>query len=164
MLYTNDADYVQNMKGMLEDFWYKAPDVSDLEIAAAMRTPAVTVSIHDPASRIIEVMHANDIGSVVIVDGENPVGIVTEKDVLNRVVVKKLNLQTTTAKEIMSSPLITISKERTLIEALKLMKTREIRRLAVVQEGKLEGILSERRLLERSEGQLIQGIGNNKTR
>jgi sugar-specific transcriptional regulator TrmB/CBS domain-containing protein len=154
MLYTNDADYVKNMKSMLEDLWYKAPDVSDLEVAAAMRSPAVTVSIHDSASRVIEVMHTNDIGSVVVVDGETPVGIVTEKDLLNRVVVKRLNLQKTTAQEIMSSPLITIGKERTLMEAIKIMRTREIRRLVVLEEGKLEGILSERRLLERSEGQL----------
>ena len=161
MLYSNDADFVQNIKIMLEDLWYKAPDISDMEVGAAMRSPAVAVSVGDSISKVIKVMRAHDIGSVVVVEGEKPVGIMTEKDVLNRVVAKRFSLQETRAEQIMSSPLVTISRERTLLEALKLMKTREIRRLVVVEEDKLVGILSERRLLEKSEVRLVHAISGN---
>jgi len=158
MLYTNDAGYVQSIKSMLEDLWYKAPYVSDLEVGAAMRSPPVTVSTNDSALKVVNIMRSNNIGSVVVVGDEKPLGIITEKDVLNRAVSNKLDLQETVAEEIMSSPLITISKESNLLEALKLMKTQEIRRLGVTDENKLVGVLSERRILEKSEGKLMEEI------
>jgi sugar-specific transcriptional regulator TrmB/CBS domain-containing protein len=162
MLYTNDPDYVQNIKSMLEDLWYRAPDISDMEVGAAMRSPAVTVSTEDSTSDIVKIMHSKDIGSVVVIDCEKPIGIITEKDVLNRVVEKGLDPKQTCARKIMSSPLITISRQRTLVEALKIMKAHEIRRLVVVEENTLLGILSERRLLEKSEDKLLQGINDHK--
>jgi sugar-specific transcriptional regulator TrmB/CBS domain-containing protein len=163
MLYTNDAGYVQSIRSVLEDLWYKAPFVSDLEVSAAMRSPPVTVSVGDSALRVVEVMRSNNIGSVVVEDNEKPIGIITEKDVLGRAVGNSLDLQKTVAEEIMSRPLITISKGSNLLEALRLMKTQQIRRLVVMEETKLIGVLSERRILEKSEAKLMQEITKNKS-
>lgn len=162
MLYTNDLDYVLSVKGMLDDLWYKATDISDMEVGAAMRSPPVTVSVRDSASKVVKVMHANNIGSVVVVDGEKPMGIVTERDVLTRVVEKKFDPVKTSAGEIMSSPLVSISRDKNLLEALRLMKTGDIRRLVVVEDGKLVGILSERRILEKSDLSLLKGVNTAK--
>ena len=164
MLYTNDAGYVESIKSVLEDLWYKAPCVSDLEVGAAMRSPPVTVSTDDSALKVVKIMRSNNIGSVVVVGNEKPLGIITEKDILNRAVSNKLDLQKTVAEEIMSSPLITIGKASNLLEALKLMKTQEIRRLGVTDENKLVGVLSERRILEKSEAKLMEEITNKRRR
>jgi predicted transcriptional regulator len=62
----------------------------------------------------------------------------------------------------MSSPLITIDREKSLLEALNIMESSEIRRLVVVDKGKIVGILSERRVLEKSEEKLMQKISQQR--
>jgi sugar-specific transcriptional regulator TrmB/CBS domain-containing protein len=159
LLYTNDADYLRSMRNMLDDLWNKSLDLSELKVEAAMRSPPVTITADSLASKAVDSMLANNIGSVIVVKGEKPVGIITEKDVLNRLVGMQRDPEKTTAEEIMSSPLITISSESSLLEALNIMKSSEIRRLVVVEKERLVGVLSERRVLEKSEAGLIQEIG-----
>ena len=62
---------------------------------------------------------------------ESPIGIVTERDILYRVVAENKNPFKTTLKEIMSSPLITIDEESTVANAISLMRSKHIRRLAI---------------------------------
>jgi CBS domain-containing protein len=107
-------------------------------------------------------MLTNNIGSVIVVEGEKPVGIITEKDILNRLVGTQRDLDKTTANEIMSSPLVTINRDKSLLEALNIMESSEIRRLVVVDKGKIVGILSERRVLEKSEEKLMQKISQQR--
>ncbi|HYA77192.1 MAG TPA: CBS domain-containing protein, partial [Verrucomicrobiae bacterium] len=162
LLYTNDADYLRSMKSMLEDLWNKSFELSDMNVRAAMRSPPITISAEAPVSKAIDLMLVNNIGSVIVVKNEKPVGIITEKDVLNRLVGSRRDPGKTIAEEIMSSPLVTIGSERSLLEALNVMKSSEIRRLVAVEEGKIVGVLSERRVLEKSEVGLIQEISQRK--
>jgi sugar-specific transcriptional regulator TrmB/CBS domain-containing protein len=162
LLYTNDTDYLRSMRNMLDDLWNKSLDLSDMKVEAAMRSPPITVSADSPASKAVGSMLANNIGSVIVVEGEKPVGIITEKDILNRLVGTQRDPNKTTANEIMSSPLITIDREKSLLAALNIMESSEIRRLVVVDEGKIVGILSERRVLEKSEEKLMQKISQQR--
>ena len=162
LLYTNDADYLRSMRNMLDDLWNKSLDLHDMTVEAAMRAPPITISAESPASKAIDSMLANNIGSVIVVKGEKPVGIITEKDVLNRLVGTQRDPAKTLAEEIMSAPLVTIGSENSLLEALNIMKSSEIRRLVVVQEEKIVGVLSERRVLEKSEVGLIQEISQRR--
>jgi CBS domain-containing protein len=162
LLYTNDQDYVKGMKNMLDDLWNKSPDISDIEVGAAMRSPPIKVSAAEPTSKVIEKMLANNIGSVIVVEGEKPVGIITERDILNRVVRSRRDPERIPAEEIMSTPVITIDGDRTLLEALKIMKAKEIRRLVVIEDGRLVGVLSERRALEKSEISIVEKIGRDR--
>ena len=162
LLYTNDADYLRSMRTMLDDLWTKSLELSDMKVGAAMRSPPITISAESPVSEAIDFMLANNIGSVIVVKGEKPVGIITEKDVLNRLVGTRRDPRKTVAEEIMSSPLVTIGSERSLLEALNIMKSSEIRRLVVVEEGRIVGVLSERRVLEKSEVGLIQEISQRR--
>jgi len=162
VLYTNDTDYLRSMRNMLDDLWNKSLNLSDMKVEGAMRSPPITVSADSPASKAVDFMLANNIGSVVIVEGEKPVGIITEKDILRRLVGTQRDPDETTAKEIMSSPLITIEREKSLLEALNIMESSEIRRLVVLDKGKIVGILSERRVLEKSEEKLMQKISRQR--
>ena len=72
----------------------------------------------------------------------------TEKDVINNMITAEKKFNKMTAKEIMSSPLIKIEYTTTLKEILDMMHKQEIRRLVVVKEGKIVGIVTERRILE----------------
>lgn len=79
-------------------------------------------------------------GCLVILDGEGPIGIVTERDFVRRVVAKKLQLDTKVS-EIMSKPLITVDPDSSLKEAARLMLENKIRRLPIVKESRLVGII-----------------------
>jgi CBS domain-containing protein len=72
-------------------------------------------------------------------DGEVPIGIVTERDIVRRVVAKKIPLDTKIS-EIMSKSLITIDPDASLKEAARLMSSNKIRRLPVLKQNRLVGI------------------------
>jgi len=98
-----------------------------------------------PNSTILEVvrkMNRFDVGSVVVVEGDRPVGIITERDILRRVLEVTLAPEALKAKEIMSSPLVTISDNATVEEAARVMAERNIKKLPVVQDGRLIGIVT----------------------
>ncbi|MBS7650804.1 CBS domain-containing protein [Candidatus Bathyarchaeota archaeon] len=98
-----------------------------------------------PNSTILEVvrkMNKFDVGSVVVVEGDRPVGIITERDILRRVLEVTLAPEALKAKEIMSSPLVTIGDHATLEEAARVMAERNIKKLPVVQDGRLIGIVT----------------------
>lgn len=76
-----------------------------------MRIP-VTVSPSESVSSLRGSRVVTDIGAVIVVEQERPVGMITEKDVLEQVILTNKNVYTTTAKEGMSKPLISIERNR----------------------------------------------------
>ena len=145
--YTNDLEYVDRAKDMLDDIWKGASPLSAVTVQSITRSPAPTVSPSDSVSNIVETMTKKDVGAVIVLEGTKPLGIITEKDILNRVINTQKDPAKTLAKEIMSTPLITIDHQQTSNQALEIMHKNNIRRLAVVSGGKLAGLLTERRAL-----------------
>lgn len=145
MFYTNDVEYAKKMSELLNKLWETALDTLEISSEAAMRSPPVKVSTSDPASKVMEEMLKNNIGSVIVVEEDKPVGIITEKDLLNRVVKVHREPARTFAKEIMSTPLETIDSSKPLTKALGIMRNKGIRRLVVTKRGDMVGILTERR-------------------
>ena len=110
---------------------------------------AVKVETVEPKQSLryaLQKMVKRNIGSIVVVEGENPIGIVTERDV-SRYVARRTNALKTQVRNVMSSPLITIAHSATNQEAMTTMLKHGIRRLPVVEKGKLVGIVSQRDLL-----------------
>jgi CBS domain-containing protein len=91
---------------------------------------------------VVATMNKFDIGSIIVVQGERPVGIITERDILRRQVEPCLAPETLTAKHVMTSPLVTINEEASIEEAARLMAKKKAKRLPVMDNGKLVGILS----------------------
>jgi len=129
-----------------EDFSLKDPDWLKL-VESVMRAPPIAASLTNTVSTVSEMMLSSNIGSIVVISNGKPVGIITERDIIEKVVKAGKDPRETTAKEIMSSPTVTIEHNRSVSEALKLMREKGIRRLAVTQKGKLVGVVTERRLL-----------------
>lgn len=103
-------------------------------------SPDETVSV------IVKRMHQHGIGSVIILDNERkPLGILTERDVLNKIVAMDKNPKTTLAKEVMTSPIETISIQTPVLEVFKLFSERNYRHLPVtLEDGRIVGVLSFR--------------------
>ena len=119
-----------------------------VSVRSAMRFPPVTASFSDSVSSVAEKMVTCDIGSVIIMSDDTPIGIVTERDIINKIVIEGRNPDQTLAQAVMSSPLVTIEADKPLAQALQLVRSMHIRRLAVVRDDRLVGIITERRLLK----------------
>jgi len=111
-----------------------------------MRTPPVMVLSSDRVLKVAEKMHAEDIGAVIVMRRGSPAGIITERDIVKKIIIDQKNPAKTTAEEIMSTPLVWIESDETVADALELMRENNVRRLAVIRNGRLVGLVTERRL------------------
>ena len=99
-----------------------------------------------PETSVVEatrIMSTRDISSILIKTGDDYIGIFTDRDVMRKVVASGLDPNDTVVRKIMSSPLITISEDAGIQEAAEKMRDRKIRRLVVINEGAVVGIISE---------------------
>lgn len=112
------------------------------------------VSEDASVSDAVKVMEENRVGSVLAVRDGTPVGILTDKDVLFKVVSEGRNPAKVRVSEVMSSPLITVRKDEPVEKALELMGKHDIRRVLVVdEEGRPYGLLVEKHIV----GDLLGG-------
>jgi CBS domain-containing protein len=113
-----------------------------------MSSPVVTLNEDATSNKVANIMAENDLGCVIVTNkAGKPVGIITERDLVIRVLAKNLVPDAIKAKEIMTSPLVTIEPEATISEAARRMSRLDIRRLGVVYKGNLVGVISSRDVL-----------------
>jgi len=115
----------------------------------------ITVKKEATVEEAVELMNKYEIGSLVVVENGKPVGIITERDLLKRVLPKSEVLRNMKVMEIMSTPLISVEPKVQIEEAAKLMFQKKIKKLPVVEKGKLVGLVSLTDLL-RVQPQLIK--------
>jgi len=129
--------------------------VLSLSVETNMRPAPPTVSALDVTSTVMDLMTKENVGSIVVVENNQPVGIVTERDMLYRVLKAGKNLELTLVKDVMSKPLVSIDSGRTIADALETMHKHSIRRLIITKAGVLVGLTTERRLLEIVHGHYV---------
>jgi len=116
-----------------------------VRVKSIMTSPAITAKAEDKVADIAKTMDLHDIGSVIITDAEGkPLGIITDMDIIKRVIAKNLNPNDVKAKDIMSQPLITVDPDTDITDAAKLMSHYHVKRLGVMYKGKLVGVVSSR--------------------
>ena len=122
-----------------------------MKVRDIMSTPIVTEDEDTPMIDIARDMKELGIGSVVITSEGNPagIGIITERDIALKVLLKDRKASEVKAKEIMSSPLITIEPDIPVEKACELIAEKRIKRLPVIENGILIGIISVRNILSR---------------
>lgn len=90
-----------------------------------------------------ELMRKKDISCLVITCGASIEGIVTERDVLRKIIAEQKMFGQISISEIMTAPVVTIEEERDIYDAVDLMARKHIRRLVVTNGGKMTGIVTE---------------------
>ncbi len=115
----------------------------DIPVSEVMSFPVITATKDTTIYDIANIMTENNIGAVVIVENNKPIGIVTERDIIKRVVSKNLKPKDVLAEEVMSKKIITINQNASINEAAKLMATHGVKRLPVVKNGELVGIITQ---------------------
>jgi CBS domain-containing protein len=104
-----------------------------------VRTAQMTQSLIEAAA----LMRDDDVGSIPVVDNGQLVGIVTDRDIVVRAIAEQRDLARTTVDEIASHDPVTVGPDQDLNEALELMATYQVRRLPVVEDGRLVGMLAQ---------------------
>lgn len=120
-----------------------------MQVKDIMSRPIITEDEETPVTKIAEDMAELGIGSVVITKEGKPTGIITERDIALKALLKNKRASEVKAKEIMSFPLATIASEATIEEACQLAARKRIKRLPVVDNDVAIGIVSIRDLLTR---------------
>ena len=107
-----------------------------------------TIGIEATVAKAAKAMCHDEVGSVIILDHNKPIGIVTEEDLACKVVAQDLKPSTVHVNDIMSTPLITVSADKTVGDAAKMMVKHKVRRLPIIDEHhKVIGIVTVRDLL-----------------
>jgi len=118
-------------------------DRPEVEVKDVMSSPVVTVREDDNVTKVAKTMARKGIGGVVVVDKKRkPLGMITEKDVVRRVAAKGFHPNKIKAGKIMSKPLRTVEPTLDVREAASRMKQAKVKRFAVMEAGKLAGIVT----------------------
>jgi CBS domain-containing protein len=125
--------------------------VMSQKLRKIMIEKVVTIVPGATVMQAAELMNLHEIGCLVVVDQEKPVGILTERDMLNRIICESRKPTTTRVVNLMSKPLVTASPDMRAGDAARLMLERNIKKLPVVENGRLVGLVSLTDLLH-SEG------------
>lgn len=124
-------------------------EIDSVPVSSFMTTEIITATEDQTIQQICKTMLDHDIGSVVVVkrlvDGNKPVGILTERDIVHQIGSSDFFLIQQPIREMMKYPLITISPATSIKEAVQIMRSKNIRRLLVVdKDDKPKGILTQK--------------------
>ena len=121
---------------------------SKMLVRDIMSSPVIAMGEDAPANRVAELMDKHDLGCIIVTNKEGkPLGIITERDLVVRVLAKNAKPDTLKANEVMTSPLITIEPDATISDAARKMSKLDIRRLGVIYKKQITGLLSSKDIL-----------------
>jgi CBS domain-containing protein len=107
-----------------------------------MSKPAITIEYSKSVRAAAVIMKKSRKGFLVVTKRNEPIGVLSDSDMINKIIVKKRDPSKKKVEEIMSRPLITVSPDSDAMEAVKKMKKNNVHRLPVVSNGKAIGVLS----------------------
>lgn len=113
-----------------------------MRVKDAMTRRIATVSENSTVQNAAELMKKWRVGSLIVIRGKNPVGIITESDIIKSVVSRDLSAANIEVREIMASPLKFLGPEENLNDASRKMIASRVRRMPVVSKGEIVGILT----------------------
>jgi CBS domain-containing protein len=123
------------------------------------RTPLVAVRPETTVMEAVRIMAQESIGALAVTDGNQLVGMFSERDLMLRVVLERRNPDTTRILDVMTSPVETIHRDSPADEALKVMLEKHIRHLPIIdRDGSLCGMISIRGLLHEKVAELTDQL------
>jgi CBS domain-containing protein len=102
-------------------------------------TVDITTKISEAAKKMVDL----DVGSVIVMEGNTPVGILTERDMVRKIISKNASPDSLSMRNVITTPLITLDADEDIQKAIDLMLKMHIRRIPIVQDKKLVGLVTE---------------------
>ncbi len=119
----------------------------EIRVRQIMSEKLVKVPAKTTVKKVSEIMKEHRVGSILVNEGKQLVGIITETDVVQKSIAEGRNSSKTMVEAIMSFPLITVDLDARLEEVAEVMNHNGIRHLGVTEEGHIKGVVSMRDLL-----------------
>jgi len=113
-----------------------------LKVEDVMVEDVISVPEKATVKEAARLMNQHEIGCLIVVKNGKPVGIVTETDMVKRVILKPLDPEKTEVRKIMSGPLVVVNPQTSLEEASKIMRKQKIKKLPVIERGRLVGLVT----------------------
>ncbi|AJA47416.1 CBS domain-containing protein [Clostridium pasteurianum DSM 525 = ATCC 6013] len=113
-----------------------------MKVSKIMTESVASLNVEDTIERAAQLMREHNIGSIPVCRGEKVVGIITDRDITLRSVANGENAKVQTVKEVMSSNPVIIQPDMEANEAARIMCERQVRRLPVVENDNLVGIIA----------------------
>ena len=143
---------------------------TDVLVKEAMRAKPLTCKPLITIKRVAEMMREKRVGSSIVVSEGKPIGIITESDILKKVVAEGRDSRKVKVQEVMTTPLVNVDPYVTIEQAMKIMNKHNIRRLPVIEKGRLQGIITEKDIFRMSptlleisrEWSIIEGVNASK--
>jgi signal-transduction protein with cAMP-binding, CBS, and nucleotidyltransferase domain len=114
----------------------------DVSVAEVMNKTVILMDIHSDIPSIARKTVNCEAGSVIITENRKAIGIITERDLVKNIVAEDRRPSEVNAKEIFSTPLITIEPEKSVVEASEIMLKANIKRLPVLEKDTIIGVIS----------------------
>jgi CBS domain-containing protein len=130
--------------------WTDAKTPLDDPISKYMNRELVTMDSNSSVWEAARLMKENKVGSVFVTQNGNPVGILTERDVLYKIVAEDLPSAHVLLRKVMSSPLISMEEDTPARKAIELMRDKGFRRLLVTSKGKPSGLVTQDDLVSKA--------------
>ena len=134
----------------------------------AMTEDPRSIAASEPVVDAARLMREQHVGSLPVTDNEKLVGMITDRDITTRVVAEAADPKTTSVGEVYSRDLISVEPDQDLDEALQLMARHQVRRLAVIENGSLVGIVAQADIAlrenEQKTGELVEAISEPSAR
>ncbi len=124
-----------------------AIQILDLDVGQVMVKNVVKVKQDIDIKQVALLLKQKGIGCVMVTDGTKPIGILTERDIIHKVVAPNVDPEKLNASDIMTRTLITITPYHAIEEAADLMKEKNIKKLPVMEDNRLVGIVTMTDLL-----------------
>jgi signal-transduction protein with cAMP-binding, CBS, and nucleotidyltransferase domain len=128
-------------------FWIEAAEVKAPSVRNFVKTDPLMIDANESVLKAAQMMREKGTGNILILINGEPKGIMTERDVLNRVAADNLVSSTIPVNKIMTSPMISIEADAPLSEGVRLMAKHKIRTVFVTDHGKPFGLLNMRSIV-----------------
>ena len=113
-----------------------------IKIKDIMVKDVITVAPRESIKSAAELMNKNEIGCLIVIEDEKPIGIVTERDMLNRVLISKKKLEKIEVRDVMTKSLVSGKPDMEIIPALRLMFKHGVKKLPIVDKSHLVGLVT----------------------
>ncbi|MBU0756823.1 MAG: CBS domain-containing protein [Nanoarchaeota archaeon] len=112
-----------------------------------MSKPLLSIKRDQPIKEVVRIMDEKNIGVLPVVENHKAVGIITERDIIRKVVSKGLDISNTEVDAIMTKNPVCVKHTASLLELTKLMSENNFRRLLVTKDGKLVGLITAKDII-----------------
>jgi CBS domain-containing protein len=133
------------------------------KVRDVMTTRPRAVTSDTPVTQVAELMEAEDVGSIPVLEGEQLTAIVTDRDIVVRAVARGKDPRGMPVREVFTTEVVTVGPDQDLSDALRIMASNQVRRLPVVdEENRLVGVVSQADVAleakEKSVGEMVEEI------